>query len=253
VSKGYLEGFYYKPRIDKELLKEYSNGLICLSACLAGEIPKLITRDNFDGAVNAAKEYEDIFGKGNFYLELQENGLPEQKIINNNLIEISRITNIPLVATNDSHFLNKEDYATHNILMCIQMQNTLSSFPNSQMGHTAELYVKTSEEMWAAFKDIPIALYNTLEIANKCNVTMEFGHLKLPEYSVPTGYDVNSYFEELAYKGLEERLQFIDKQKHQCYYDRLKKEIEVIKLKGYAGYYLIVWDFINYAKIMTFQ
>jgi DNA polymerase-3 subunit alpha len=248
VSKGYLEGFYYKPRIDKNLLKEYSNGLICLSACLAGEIPKLITRDHFDEAVNTAKEYEDIFGRGNFYLELQENGLPEQKIVNNNLIEISRITNIPIVATNDSHFLNKEDYSTHHILMCIQMQNTLSSSSNNHMGHTAELYVKTSEEMWTTFKDMPMALHNTLEIAEKCNVTMEFGDLKLPKYNVPTGYDVNSYFEELAYKGLDERLQYIDKSKHQLYYHRLREEIEIIKLKGYAGYYLIVWDFINYAK-----
>ena len=248
VSKGFLEGFYYKPRVDKELLKSYSKGLICLSACLAGEIPKLIVRDNFKEAINTAKEYEDIFGKGNFYLELQENGLPEQRIVNNNLIEISKKTNIPLVATNDSHFLNKEDYSTHNILMCIQTQNTINSTSKNHMGHTAELYVKTPDEMWATFKDIPIALYNTLEIANKCNVSMEFGHLKLPQYRVPDGYDVNSYFEELTFKGLEERLQYIDKPKHPLYYQRLKDEIEIIKLKGYAGYYLIVWDFINYAK-----
>ena len=248
VSKGFLEGFYYKPRVDKELLKSYSKGLICLSACLAGEIPKLIVRDNFKEAINTAKEYEDIFGKGNFYLELQENGLPEQRIVNNNLIEISKKTNIPLVATNDSHFLNKEDYSTHNILMCIQTQNTINSTSKNHMGHTAALYVKTPDEMWATFKDIPIALYNTLEIANKCNVSMEFGHLKLPQYRVPDGYDVNSYFEELTFKGLEERLQYIDKPKHPLYYQRLKDEIEIIKLKGYAGYYLIVWDFINYAK-----
>ena len=248
VSKGFLEGFYYKPRIDMALLEEYREGLICLSACLAGEIPKLIVRDNFKEAIDKAKEYEDIFGQGNFYLELQENGLSEQRIVNNNLLEISKKTNIPVVATNDSHFLNKEDFATHHILMCIQTQNTLNSSKSNHMGHTAELYVKTPDEMWAAFKDIPTALYNTLEIANKCNVSMEFGHLKLPQYKVPNGYDVNSYFEELTLKGLEERLQCIDKSKHSLYYQRLKDEIEIIKLKGYAGYYLIVWDFINFAK-----
>jgi DNA polymerase-3 subunit alpha len=248
VSKGFLEGFYYKPRIDKELLNTYSEGLICLSACLAGEIPKLLVRDNFKKAVATAKEYEDIFGKGNFYLELQENGLQEQHIVNNNILEISKLTNIPIVATNDSHFLNKEDYATHHILMCIQTQNTLNTSAHNHMGHTDELYVKTPDEMWASFKDIPTALYNTLEIANKCNVNMEFGHLKLPQYQVPEGYDVNSYFEELTLKGLEERLFFIDKSKHFLYRQRLKEEIEIIKLKGYAGYYLIVWDFINFAK-----
>lgn len=248
VSKGFLEGFYYKPRIDMELLSKYREGLICLSACLAGEIPKLLVRDHFKEAINKAKEYEDIFGKGNFYLELQENGLSEQRIVNNNLLEISKKTNIPVVATNDSHFLNKEDFATHHILMCIQTQNTLNSSKNNHMGHTSELYVKTPEEMWATFKDIPTALYNTLEIANKCNVSMEFGHLKLPQYKVPDGYDVNSYFEEIALKGLEERLQNIEKSKHPLYYQRLKDEIEIIKLKGYAGYYLIVWDFINFAK-----
>ena len=247
VSAGFLEGFYYKPRIDKEILEKHSKGIIALSACLAGELPKLIRRDEFEKAIAAAKFYEDLLGKGNFYLELQENGLPEQKIVNNNLIEISKRTGIPLVATNDCHFLGKADYASHQILMCVQTQETANNKGNN-MGHTEELYVKTPDEMWNAFKDIPSACFNTIEIAEKCNVKIEFGNLHLPQYSVPQGFDSNSYFEHITFEGLKERLKNIPDEDHQAYYNRLKQETDIIKLKGYAGYFLIVWDFINFAK-----
>ncbi|MDY6821112.1 MAG: DNA polymerase III subunit alpha [Deferribacterota bacterium] len=248
VSKAFLEGFYYKPRIDKELLKDYSSGLICLSACLAGELPRSILRDGLEKSIEKAKEYEDIFGKGNFYLEIQDNGLAEQKIVNNNIIEISKKTGIPIVATNDCHFLNREDYMSHRILMCVQMQNTLSNSKNNNMGHTEELYVKTPKEMWDSFGSIPQALHNTLDIAERCEASFRFGDLKLPQYDVPKGYDSNSYLEYLANEGLKERLRNIPEEKHSKYYDRLKEELEVIKYKGYSGYYLIVWDFIKYAK-----
>jgi len=247
VSLAQFEGFHYKPRIDKEILAEYSEGLIGLSACLAGEIPKKLMRDQYDDAVKAAHEYRDIFGKGNFFLEIQENGIEEQLMVNRNLIKMSRDSGIPLVATNDCHYLSKGDHLSHEILICIQTQSTINS-PNRFEIHSDQLWVKTGEEMWRAFGEVPEALTNTVEIANRCNTSITFGELHLPEYEVPKEYDTPGYLTHLAMKGLHEKLARIPSDKHQKYYDRLNTELEVIIGKNFAGYFLIVWDFMNYSR-----
>ncbi|MGC8768985.1 DNA polymerase III subunit alpha [Calditerrivibrio sp.] len=247
VSLAQLEGFYYKPRIDKELLANYSEGLIGLSACLAGEIPRQILRGDLKEAVKSAKEYEDILGKGNFYLELQENGIPDQRMVNRELITIAKENQLPLVATNDCHYLEKGDHVAHQILMCIQMQTTISNRDKLEF-HSDQLYVKSPDEMWEAFSEIPEACLNTLKIAEECNVTIDLGKLHLPQYKVPEGYTVESYFEHLARTGLHRRLARIPADEHKKYIDRLNFELKVITEKNYAGYYLIVWDFINYSK-----
>lgn len=247
VSKAQFEGFYYKPRIDKQLLSEYSEGLIGLSACLAGEPPRHILKGDYQKAVAAAKEYEDILGKGNYYLELQDNGIDEQKIVNSQLLNISKNENIPIVATNDCHYLNEGDHTSHQILMCIQMQATISS-KNKLEFHSDKLYVKSPEEMWRSFDNYPDALINTVKIAEMCNVTIEFGAVHLPVFEVPEGYTPETYFEHIARQGLHRRISNFPLQKQQLYINRLNYEIEVIKLMGYASYYLIVWDIINYAK-----
>lgn len=247
VSIAQLEGFYYKPRIDKEILSQYSKGLIGLSACLAGEPPKHILKNDYKKAVEAAKEYEDILGKGNYFLELQDNGIFEQQIVNNQLLNISKNENIPLVATNDCHYLNEGDHLSHQILMCIQMQATINSKDKLEF-HSDRLYVKSPEEMWNSFKDIPEALTNTVKIAEMCNVTMEFGNIHLPVFDVPEGFTEETYFEHVAREGLHKKLAKIPVSEHKRYIERLNYEMEIIKLKGYSSYYLIVWDFINYAK-----
>ncbi|MCB4203940.1 DNA polymerase III subunit alpha [Deferribacterales bacterium Es71-Z0220] len=247
VSMAQLEGFYYKPRIDKQLLSEYSEGLIGLSACLAGEPPRHIMRGDYQKAVAAAKEYEAILGKGNYYLELQDNGIDEQKIVNNQLINISKNENIPLIATNDCHYLNEGDHTSHQVLMCIQMQATINS-KNKLEFHSDKLYVKSPEEMWKSFDNYPEALTNTVKVAEMCNVTMEFGAVHLPVFEVPEGYTPETYFEHIARQGLHRKISNFPVEKQKLYMERLNYEIEIIKLKGYASYYLIVWDFINYAK-----
>jgi len=247
VSYAQLEGFYYKPRIDKELLSQYSEGLIGLSACLAGEPQRHILRGDIDAAIKAAKEYEEILGKGNYYLELQENGISEQRIVNKQLIDISKKHLIPLVATNDCHYLEKGDHIAHQILMCIQMQTTISNKDKLEF-HSDQLYVKSPEEMWAAFEEVPEACLNTIKIAEQCNVNIELGNLHLPQYNVPEGYTVESYFEHLARSGLHKRLAKVPADEQKRYLERLDFELKVIIEKQYAGYYLIVWDFINYSK-----
>ncbi|UOD35337.1 DNA polymerase III subunit alpha [Deferribacteraceae bacterium V6Fe1] len=247
VSMAQLEGFYYKPRIDKQLLSEYSEGLIGLSACLAGEPPRHIMRGDYQKAVASAKEYEAILGKGNYYLELQDNGIDEQRIVNNQLINISKNENIPLIATNDCHYLNEGDHTSHQVLMCIQMQATINS-KNKLEFHSDKLYVKSPEEMWKSFDNYPEALTNTVKIAEMCNVTMEFGAVHLPVFEVPEGYTPETYFEHIARQGLHRKISNFPVEKQRLYIERLNYEMEIIKLKGYASYYLIVWDFINYAK-----
>jgi DNA polymerase-3 subunit alpha len=247
VSIAQLEGFYYKPRIDKEILSQYSEGLIGLSACLAGEPPRHIVRGDYQKAIASAKQYEEILGKGNYYLELQDNGIEEQKIVNNQLINISRNEDIPLVATNDCHYLNLGDHTSHQILMCIQMQATISS-KNKLEFHSDRLYVKSPEEMWRSFDNCSEALVNTVKIAEMCNVNMEFGNVHLPVFEVPEGYTPETYFEHVARQGLHKKISHFSVEKQKIYYARLEFEIEIIKLKGYASYYLIVWDFINFAK-----
>lgn len=247
VSIAQLEGFYYKPRIDKEILNTYSKGLIGLSACLAGEPPRHILRNDYKKAMESAKEYQDILGEGNYFLEIQDNGITEQKIVNNQLINISNTTGIPLVATNDCHYLNFGDHTSHQILMCIQMQATLNS-KNKLEFHSDQLFVKSPEEMWKSFDNYPESLKNTLKIGEMCNVTMKFGDVHLPNFDVPEGYTVDTYFEHIARQGLHKRLIKIELDKHTEYQARLNYEMEIIKMKGYSGYYLIVWDFINYAR-----
>jgi DNA polymerase-3 subunit alpha len=247
VSMAQLEGFYYKPRIDKQLLSEYSEGLVGLSACLAGEPPRHILKGDYQKAVASAKEYEAILGKGNYYLELQDNGIDEQRIVNNQLINISKNENIPLIATNDCHYLNEGDHTSHQVLMCIQMQATINS-KNKLEFHSDKLYVKSPEEMWKSFDNYPEALTNTVKIAEMCNVTMEFGAVHLPVFEVPEGYTPETYFEHIARQGLHRKISNFPVEKQRLYIERLNYEMEIIKLKGYASYYLIVWDFINYAK-----
>jgi DNA polymerase-3 subunit alpha len=247
VSLAQFEGFHYKPRIDKEILAEYSEGLIGLSACLAGEIPKKLMRDQYSEALAAAQEYQDILGKGNFFLEIQENGIEEQLMVNRKLIQMSRETGIPLVATNDCHYLNKGDHLSHEVLICIQTQSTLNS-PNRFEIHSDQLWVKTGEEMWQAFGEIPESLTNTVEIAKRCSTAITFGELHLPEYEVPADYTISSYLTHLSRKGLHEKLAKLPSEKHEGYYKRLDEELEVIIGKNFAGYFLIVWDFINYSR-----
>ncbi|QAR32227.1 DNA polymerase III subunit alpha [Geovibrio thiophilus] len=246
ASRAQLEGFHYKPRIDKELLAQYSEGLIGLSACLAGEIPRAIMRNDLQHAIRTAETYRDILGKGNFYLEIQDNGLPEQVQVNRQLMKMSKDMGIPLVATNDCHYLEKGDHLSHEVLMCIQTQSVLSS-PNRMEIHTDQLWVKSPEEMWASFRDVPEALTNTVDIAERCGSSIEFGNLHLPEYDVPDGYSIDSYLEYLSGEGLKRKLAHIPEELHREYHERLVMELKVIVMKGFAGYFLIVWDFINYA------
>ena len=246
VSKAQFEGFHYKPRIDKEILAEYSEGLIGMSACLAGEIPRKIMRDRYDEALAAAMEYRDILGKDDFFLEIQENGIEEQMMVNRQIIRMSKETGIPLVATNDCHYLNRGDHLSHQVLICIQTQSTVNS-PNKFEIHSDQLWVKSPEEMWAAFAEVPSALTNTVAIAERCNTSIEFGNLHLPEFEVPEGYTIASYLTHLSRNGLVKKLAKIPADRHEEYHKRLQLELDVIIDKHFAGYFLIVWDFINHA------
>ena len=299
---GFLEGFYRKPRIDKEILKQYSKGIIALSACLGGEISRKFLKEGYDAAKKAAIEYDEILGRGNYFLEIQENGIPEQKIVNNQLIQISKETGIPLVATCDSHYLNKEDYSSHNILMQIQlgqigeekrkprlkpidanqeikteapkslegdvngylaMEDDLDDLSRStsdtidpaimhsrsgKMEYSSMLYVKSVDEIYHDFAYCLEAVENTVKIGKRCNVDITFGVNHLPLYEVPEGYTLKSYFIELAEKGLEERLKKVPQEQHHIYHERLKYELDIIIMKGFDAYFLIVWDFINYSR-----
>ncbi|MGE4268331.1 MAG: DNA polymerase III subunit alpha [Deferribacterales bacterium] len=247
VSLAQFEGFHYKPRIDKEILAQYSEGLIGLSACLAGEIPRKLMRDRYDEALAAAMEYRDILGKDDFFLEIQENGIEEQMMVNRQIIKMSHETGIPLVATNDCHYLNKGDHLSHQVLICIQTQSTVNS-PNKFEIHSDQLWVKSPEEMWEAFSEVPSALTNTVAIAERCNTSIEFGHLHLPEYEVPEGFNtIADYLTHLARNGLVKKLAKIPSEKHEMYHQRLREELDVIIGKHFDGYFLIVWDFINHA------
>lgn len=248
VSLGFIEGFYYKPRIDKEILKELSEGLIGMSACLGGEISQAILSGDLVEARKVAQEYRDIFEKDSFYLEIQQNGLPEQAQVNKELIKIARELNIPLVATADSHYIKQKHAKAHDILMKIQMKQTISS----PRYHTSEAYyVRSPEEIYKEFADTPDAIENTLKIAEMCNVDIQTGTYYLPDFPLPEGYDVQSYFEHVSWEGLKFRLQennITDPQEIKTYNERLQFEIDVINQMGFQGYFLIVWDFIKYAK-----
>ena len=245
-----LEGYYYKPRIDKEVLRKHSEGLIGLSACLRGEIPYLLARGYEKEAVAAAHEYQEIFGKENFFLEIQDNGLDLQKTANRQLIEISKKNNIPIVGTNDCHYLHKEDARAHDIMLCLQTGKTVN-MPNRMRFETQQLYFKSPEEMIRGFQEVPTAISNTLRIAEMINLDLQFGTFHLPHYEVPAGTSREAYIAALAQQGLERRFAQMrpDRQKlRPLYEERLKRELDVINKMGYAGYFLIVWDIINYAR-----
>lgn len=244
VSKAWVEGFYSKPRVDLDLLREHHEGLIALSACLAGEIPRALTRGDYEGAREAALRYEGIFGRGNFYLELQDHGMAEQKRINPQLIRLSRETGIPLVATNDCHYIAPEDSRMHRVLLCIQTGRTIEDENAMEFG-SEEFYFKSEEEMRALFPDVPEAADNTVKIAQRCQVELEFGKTKLPAFFTPDGSDNLEFFRRLCQEGLIRRY---GENPPQEYRDRLEYEIRVISQMGYVNYYLIVWDFIRYAR-----
>lgn len=244
VSKAWVEGFYSKPRVDLDLLREHHEGLIALSACLAGEIPRALTRGDYEGAREAALRYEGIFGRGNFYLELQDHGMAEQKRINPQLIRLSRETGIPLVATNDCHYIAPEDSRMHRVLLCIQTGRTIEDENAMEFG-SEEFYFKSEEEMRALFPDVPEAADNTVKIAQRCQVELEFGKTKLPAFFTPDGSDNLEFFHRLCQEGLARRY---GEDPPQEYRDRLEYEIRVISQMGYVNYYLIVWDFIRYAR-----
>ena len=243
VSRGFTDGYYYKPRVDFETLEEFHEGIIALSACLAGEVSKNLTRDLYDEAKAAALHYVEIFGRDNFFLELQDHGYPEQKKVNAGILRLHEETGIPLVATNDIHYTYKSDAEAHDILLCLQTGKKVSDedrmrYPGGQF------YIKSEEEMQALFPYAKEALENTHKIAERCNVEIEFGHYHLPKYEVPEGYTPESYLTELCEKGMVERYGA----EASKYEDRLRYELDTISSMGFVDYFLIVWDYIHYAK-----
>ncbi len=246
VSLGFTEGFYSKPRIDMALLEEYHEGLVCLSACLAGYIPQRILEGNIDEAVNHALKMKSLFGD-DYYFELQRHGIDEQDVVNEKLIELSKKLGIPLVATNDAHYVDKDDAQTQAVLMCIQTQTTLSDGRHKGF-EKDEFYLKTADEMKMLFGDVPKALENTLEIADKCNFDFEFDKLFLPAFCPPDGLSCKDYLEKLCREGLEKRLSRYENPDREEYEKRLEYELSVVNTMGYDEYYLIVRDFIAHAK-----
>ena len=243
VSKAFVEGFYYKPRVDYELLKEYGEGIIALSACLAGEVQRYLSRGFYEEGKKAALKYQEIFGKGNYFLELQDHGIPEQKAVNSGLLRMSKELGIDLVATNDVHYINAEDAQAHDILLCIQTQKKVQDEDRMRY-EGGQYYLKSEEEMKELFPYALEALENTHKIAERCNVEIEFGVTKLPRYDVPRGFTSWEYLNHLCYEGLHKKYPAAE----QALEERLKYELETIQTMGYVDYFLIVWDFINYAK-----
>ncbi len=243
VSKGFIDGFYYKPRVDYEVLEQYHEGIIALSACLAGEVQKYLARGFYEEGKKAALKYQDIFGKGNYYLELQDHGIPEQKMVNSSLLRMSKELDIELVATNDVHYINAEDSVAHDILLCIQTGKKVSDEDRMRY-EGGQFYLKSEDEMRKLFPYALQALENTHKIAKRCNVEIEFGVTKLPRYDVPEGYTSWEYLNYLCTKGLNEKYPDDDGTLR----ERLDYELGIINKMGYVDYFLIVWDFINYAK-----
>ena len=243
VSKGFVEGFYYKPRVDLSLLEKYHEGIIALSACLAGEVARFLTRGMYEDAKKAALRYQDIFGKGNFFLELQDHGIPEQQNVNQQLLKMHRETGIELVATNDVHYTLAEDAQPHDVLLCLQTGKKLADEDRMRY-EGGQYYVKSPEEMERLFPYAPEALENTHKIAQRCHVEIEFGVTKLPKFDVPEGYTSWEYLNELCFRGLEERYQPVTEELK----ERLNYELSTIRNMGYVDYFLIVWDFIKYAR-----
>jgi len=248
VSKAYLEGFYYKPRMDKELLQQHHEGLIALSGCLSGEVPYLIGQKDMEGAIRVAGEYREIFGNDCYYLEVQANGLEHQRVANRGLVEIHHKLGIPLAGTNDCHYLKREDARPHDLMLCLQTGKTVND-PNRLRFDTDQLYVKSVEEMVSEFAELPEAVRNTCRIAEQCDLNLRFNQSYLPQYQVPEGHTRESYLEQLTTQGLTERLRERTSQfPADTYAARLREELAVILSMGYAGYFLIVWDIIKFAR-----
>ena len=242
VSKGYLEGYYYNPRIDKELLREHAEGLICMSACIGGEIPHLIQREGLAAAEKVAREFMDIFGD-DYYLEIQRHDIDPEAKVNDGLLKLHRKLGVPLVATNDFHFLRATDHDAHDALICIQTNKTVDE--KNRLCYPDGLYMKSPEEMRTLFADLPHALERTLEIADKCNVELEFGKTYMPDFPIPAGYaSSDDYLTQLAQEGLERRYGSVDP----AVQERLEYELSVITSQDFSGYFLIVWDLVNYAR-----
>ena len=243
VSEAFIHGFYGKPRVDLELLAQHHEGLIALSACLAGAVPQYLMNEDYEGAKNYALKLSEIFGEGNFFLELQDHGIDEQRPVNQGVQRLARETGLPLVVTNDAHYLRREDAKMQDVLLCIQTGKTVDD-QNRMKFQTEEFYVKSEEELRALFPGLDEAFENTVKIADRCNLEFTFHEYHLPAFPVPQGYTNEGYFRELCYNGFRER--YPDQPKE--YADRLEYEIGVISSMGYVNYYLIVWDFIRYAK-----
>ena len=243
VSLGFVEGFYYRPRVDKELLRQYHEGIIALSACLAGEVPRYLTRGLYEEARQTALEYQEIFGKDNYFLELQDHGIPDQRLVNQQLLRMSEELHIPLVATNDVHYTYEDDVAAHDILLCIQTGKKLTD-ENRMRYEGGQYFVKSPEQMAELFPYALQALENTHKIAKRCHVEIEFGVTKLPRFDVPSPYTSWEYLNKLCYEGLDER--YGDRAEELK--PRLKYELDTIQKMGYVDYFLIVWDFIRYAR-----
>lgn len=243
VSQGFIKGFYYKPRVDINILKEHAEGIIALSACLAGSIQQHILKGNYEKAKAEALNYIDIFGEENFYLELQDHGIREQALINQELFRMSRETGIPLVATNDIHYVNKEDAKAHDVLLCIQTGKVIDDEKRMSF-QSDEFYIKSQEEMYELFKYAPEALENTVKIARECNVDFNFGQIYLPKFDVPDGFTSDTYLRQLCQIGLQRKYNKIDTE----LMERMNYELSVIEKMGYADYYLIVWDYVRYAR-----
>jgi len=243
VSEGYVNGFYYKPRVDHNILRKYSEGIICLSACLGGEVQQFILQNNYNKAKEVASIYNDIFGQNNFYLELQDHGIQEQQVVNKALANISKELNIPLIATNDIHYLTRKDASVHDVLLCIQTAKTVQDedrmrFPSD------EFYLKSPEEMAYLFREYPESITNSTKIASRCSVEIDFNTLHLPEYNVPEGYDNVEYLRKLSLDGITSRYEDITEEIK----NRFEFEFKTIVDMGYTDYFLIVWDFIKYSK-----
>ncbi|MDR3721850.1 MAG: DNA polymerase III subunit alpha, partial [Candidatus Acidoferrales bacterium] len=255
VSTGYLDGFYYKPRVDHELLARHSKGLIALSACLRGEVAEALVNEKYDQARKNVYRLRDIFGKGNFFLEVQDQGMEIETRINRDLVNLSRETGIPLVATNDTHYLTQSDSHAQEVLMCIQTGKTMSDGQRMKFA-TDQFYFKTAEEMAHVFRELPDAVSRTVTIAERCNVKIQRVSNPFPEFPVPEGHTTDSYFEKVAREGFSsraiqlERLSRENRLRHSLsdYESRLNAEIQMIQKMRFAGYFLIVWDFIRYAR-----
>lgn len=243
VSEAYVQGFYYKPRVDIDEISKYSEGIIALSACLAGDVSQALMNRNYEKAKSIALRYKEIFGEDNYYIEIQDHNLPEQKEVNSELIKLSKEIGVGLVATNDVHYVRKEDSKIHDILMCIQMGKTVNDPARMRFG-SDEFYLKSRQEMESVFPDVQEALDNTVKISQRCNVEFDFNTIHLPKYDVPSGYTPNEYLRMLCFKGLKERYENPSKE----ILDRLEYELGVIEKMGYVEYFLITWDFINFAR-----